>query len=630
MDALPIVQVDIAEVKAAFDRIKKGGALPKDFDLVEGLIGSYVGVTQLLRERGATIARLRRLFGFTNNEKTANVVGKNGSASPSCGEGPEPACCSAADKPGTSLTGGAAPESGSSATGATPTPDVPPGPGSAGGPSVPEPAANQDPSKKKPKGHGRFSWEDYPGAQCFPVLHESLGSGETCPRCGQGKLYDTKRPAPFLVIVGQPPFAPMCWLCQVLRCSFCGHLYTARPPKEARGPKYDETAVAMMGLFHYGAGLPFHRLARLQQHLKAPVPASTQWDVVKQATDGLRPVFTELRRQTAQARLLHTDDSYVRILEFMGKRRATLVTQGALPDPDRTGLYTTAMVAITEKERSIAVFSSGRRHAGENLADLLKAREPGHSAPILMCDGLDRNVPKGHDVVESNCLSHGRRHVVDEVENYPRECTYLLTKIARIYRIDRLIRAFKLSAEQRLRVHQKWSGPVMDELHQWISTQLDEKRIEPNSDMGKALKYLRKRWDKLTLFLRRAGAAICNNVCERALKMAIQHRNASLFYKTQKGATVGDIYMTLIYTAQLNGVNPLDYLTELLRHTEAVAANPADWMPWNYRETLARMNPDPPRPGSPQPKGPDVPPDRAAPGRTLWPQPLRPARPPPN
>ena len=74
---------------------------------------------------------------------------------------------------------------------------------------------------------------------------------------------------------------------------------------------------------------------------------------------------------------------------------------------------------------------------------------------------------------------------------------------------------------------------------------------------------------------------------ERALKKAILHRKNSLFYKTVNGAEVGDLYMSLIHTCELNDVNPFDYLTELQRHATELAANPAVWMPWNYRAALA-------------------------------------------
>jgi hypothetical protein len=128
----------------------------------------------------------------------------------------------------------------------------------------------------------------------------------------------------------------------------------------------------------------------------------------------------------------------------------------------------------------------------------------------------------------------------------------------------------------------------MEELHQWMTAQLKGKLIEPNSGLGKAFNYFLKRWSNFTLFLRVVGAPLDNNAAERALKMAIKHRKASLFYRSMRGARVGDIYMSLIYTARLHNVNAFEYLTELQRNYKQVAEHPEDWLPWNFRETLAR------------------------------------------
>ena len=102
-----------------------------------------------------------------------------------------------------------------------------------------------------------------------------------------------------------------------------------------------------------------------------------------------------------------------------------------------------------------------------------------------------------------------------------------------------------------------------------------------------------RHWQKLTLFLRVAGAPLDNNVCERALKMAIRHRKNSLFYKTVRGAKVGDLYMSLIHTCYCSDADPFDYLTQLQRHPDRVSAAPADWLPWNYRQQLATAEPSP-------------------------------------
>lgn len=222
---------------------------------------------------------------------------------------------------------------------------------------------------------------------------------------------------------------------------------------------------------------------------------------------------------------------------------------------------------------------------------MLKRRARELPPPIQMCDALSRNTPKltGIQVLLANCLAHGRRQIVDVVESFPEECRYVLEALRGVYHNDALAREQGLSPEDRLHFHQKHSGPLMKELHEWMEAQFAEHKTEPNSGLGKAISYLLKHWAKLTLFLREPGVPLDNNIVERALKKAILNRRNALFYKTLNGARVGDLFMSLIHTCELNGANPFAYLTELLRHSAAVSAHPVDWTPWNYRDTLLRL-----------------------------------------
>ena len=126
----------------------------------------------------------------------------------------------------------------------------------------------------------------------------------------------------------------------------------------------------------------------------------------------------------------------------------------------------------------------------------------------------------------------------------------------------------------------------MEGLKEWMAEQFAKKKVEENSGLGKAIRYMEKHWEKLTLFMRDGRAPLDNNICERALKKAILHRKNSLFYKTQNGAFVGDLYMSLIHTCELNGVNAFEYLTALLENSFSVLADPGKWLPWNYKDVL--------------------------------------------
>ena len=348
----------------------------------------------------------------------------------------------------------------------------------------------------------------------------------------------------------------------------------------------------MIGLLKYGSGFPFNRLGRLQGSVGIPLPASTQWDIIADATRRIEPAYVELIRQAAQGDVLYNDDTTTKILELMGKRvKKKALTENGQEDStnqgksSRTGLFTSGIVS-TQQGRKIALFFSGRKHAGENLAAVLAERAAALDPPIQMCDGLSRTLPGELETIVANCLAHSRRRFVDVADHFPDECEQVLQALKVIYKNDAFAREQKLPPEERLRFHQTHSRPTMDELHSWLNRQLDERLVEPNSSLGEAVTYMLNHWEKLTLFLRKAGAPLDNNLCERALKKAILHRKNSLFFKSENGARTGDIFMSLIYTCELSGANPFAYLTELQQHAEVLASDPQSWMPWNYQQTL--------------------------------------------
>jgi hypothetical protein len=172
---------------------------------------------------------------------------------------------------------------------------------------------------------------------------------------------------------------------------------------------------------------------------------------------------------------------------------------------ERTGTFTSGIVS-TREGRRIAIFLSGHQHAGENLADVLRRRAAELPAPIQMCDGLSRNIPGELKTLLANCLAHGRRQFVDIVKEFPEECRHVLESLGMVYRNDAIAKERNLSPQERLLWHQAESGPVLEDLHAWLGRQLDERRVEPNSALGKAMAYPLRHWAKLTLFLRVAGA----------------------------------------------------------------------------------------------------------------------------
>jgi transposase len=446
-------------------------------------------------------------------------------------------------------------------------------------PEGPETGQRLDDNTPPAPGHGRNGAEAFGGAQKVDIKHQKLTHGDRCPECDKGNVYGQKEPKVLVRIIGQAPLAATVYSLERLRCGACGQVFTAQEPEGVGTDKYDETAAAMIAQLKYGAGTPFNRLEQLESQLGIPLPAATQWEIVEEAAQVIKPARDELIRQSAQGTVVHNDDTSMRVL--MLKRD---------PSDDRTGVFTSGIVSV-DQGRKIALYFTGSRHAGENLAEVLKRRSAELPSPIQMCDALSRNVPKlpaGVEILLANCLAHGRRQFVDVAENFPNECRYVLELLGQVYGNDAEARERGLTPEERLRLHQERSRPVMDKLHAWLEAQLAERRTEPNSGLGQAIGYLLRHWKPLTLFLRQSGAPLDNNIVERSLKRAVLHRKNALFYRTLNGAQVGDLFMSLIHTCQLCGANSFDYLIELQRHAQELAACPAQWMPWNYRETLAR------------------------------------------
>ncbi len=542
-----IVELDAEQLEALLGRMEAGQLTPEDVETLAAALKSYLYVTQLIDQKSTSIARLRKLLFGAQTEKTAAVTGRDQELTP-------------ADPHTTSG-------------------------------SIEEPAKNGAPVPSEPvakaPGHGRNGAHDYPSARRVVVPHETLAVGDACPACDRGTLYGQPQGGVLLRFTGQPPVQVTIYELEKLRCGLCGQVFTAAVPETAAGEKYDASVASMIALLKYGNGLPFHRLDRLQDNLGMPLPSSTQWEIVDAASHLLGPVYEELLRQAAQGEVLYNDDTTVKILELMGERAKPILTDENDPvGPDRTGLFTTGVVSTCDGNR-IALFFSGRQHAGENLRDVLRRRATDLPPPIQMSDALSRNQPPELQTIMANCLAHARRQFVDVIPSFPVECRQVLEAIEVVYRIDQEARQDQLSADDRLRLHQKHSEPAMKSLRDWLDQQVAEKLVEPNSGLGAAIRYLRRHWEKLTLFLHKAGAPLDNNICERALKKSILHRKNALFFKSRRGAAVGDLYLSLIHSCELAGGNPFEYLTELQRHAGDVAADPGDWMPWNYREQLA-------------------------------------------
>lgn len=441
----------------------------------------------------------------------------------------------------------------------------------------PEPSASEP--KQPVANHGRRPASEFKGAKRVYCAHGWLKAGDVCPECRKGKLYPSSENGLFVRFVGSPPLVATVYETEKLRCGSCGKLFEAQLPQGVPAVRYDESAKSMAALMRFGYGFPHYRLEKLQNELGQPVSDSVLWELAEGVADCGHPAYELLVKMAAQGEQMNLDDTKCRILDLIRENKKLD------PDKDRVGIFTSALLSRVEGHE-IPLFMSGRRHCGENIEELLKKRAEALPPPRLMVDGTNV-LPKDLKVILQNCLTHGRRQFADIRDSFPAEVEYVIDLFAEIYRNDSVTQEQGMNDDERLRYHQEHSGPVIEKLKAWCHDQIALKRTEPNSPLGSAIRYLEKRWEKLTLFLRIPGAPLSNDIVERLIKRVVLHRKNSLFYKSQHGAVIGDILMTLIQTTVRAGKDPCDYLTELQRHRSELKKNPAAWLPWNYETSLS-------------------------------------------
>ena len=474
-----VVNIPMSTLLEILDRAKPVLS-EEDVDQLSMAVETLGFLTHQLEAKEMSLARLRRMLFGSSTESLKNV------------------------EKGTAKEDAENPESPKSEEG------IPTTPGAEEKPSPGEPPEEKGPpaEKKRRKGHGRNGVVDFPGAQRMEIKIDDIKVGEVCVKCEKGKLYIVKEPTRMLRIEGMAPLNATVIELEVYRCNGCGTVFTARLPAGMSSQKYDETVTAMIAVLKYGCGMPFHRLEKLQESLGMPMPSSTQFKLVDEGSADIAPAWGALVEEAANGEVLSNDDTTMRVLD-----KTNLAAVPSSGGEERTGIFTTGIVS-EKGDRKIALYYTGRHHAGENLLKVLSLRRAELGPPIQMCDALSRNTKGVIDTMLATCLAHGRRKFVETAENFPAESLHVLGEVGLVYHHDAEARRQGMTADERLLYHQTESGPIMEKLKVYMELDLSEKRVEPNSGLGLAYKYMLNHWDKLTLFLRVAGAPLDNNICE--------------------------------------------------------------------------------------------------------------------
>jgi transposase len=436
-----IPKTNPAEIEKLIEQIRGTNLEPGAKDKIERLLRTVLALVELLQRKNTSIKKLQQMIFGKRTERHPTALVRKAEDS----EKPDESGKSDDDRPKAS---------GDQEAGA-------------------EGITNGSEDKPKRKGHGRCAASDYNGARIVKCRHECLKIGDDCPASCGGRLYDLNEPTTLIQFTGQPLITATRYEREALRCAKCLQRYVASLPEGIVNERYDATCDATIAPMRYGGGLPWHRQAGLQAMGGAPLGEATMWERCEATADAAMGIFLSLMRLAAGGEVIHTDDTWVRILSCLKE------------DKEEKGRATnTTGIVVKAGGRKIALYLSGRRHAGENLAELLTKREKGLGRPIQMSDALAANTSVEKNLISAYCLAHARRKVFELKEDYPTECAVVLDAVGKVYGHEGETEG--MSQERRLACHQEKSGPVMKELKAWIEAQFSMRMVEPNSNLGAA------------------------------------------------------------------------------------------------------------------------------------------------
>jgi hypothetical protein len=353
----------------------------------------------------------------------------------------------------------------------------------------------------------------------------------------------------------------------------------------------------MLLVMHYFAGMPFKRLESLQAGWGIPMPDANQWTLADASADLLFPLYKALERHGVDnATALRIDDTGSMIIEVRREIRAQVVALQALGESVsdvRTGINATGVYLETEQGK-VLLFFTGRHHAGEIIDRILKHRHCAQNNKLVkVSDAASKNFSHAHhdELEEAVCNAHAYLKFRAVKDRHCEEYSLAGEVYKKVFDNDDVAAAQGMSPHERMLYHRQHSLPEMKRLKNMCRDKLESKLVEPNSPLWEPLTFILNQWERLTRFCEVPSVPLDTNVVEQMLIIPVRYLAGSFNYKTQNGADVGDRHMSLIATANANGVEPVAYLTECLDNHEDLATRPEYYLPWNYRARLAASNP---------------------------------------
>lgn len=320
---------------------------------------------------------------------------------------------------------------------------------------------------------------------------------------------------------------------------------------------------------------PFYRQATRYQAEGVDLSRQTMSGWALQLMTPLSPLMTCLKQVLYEGSVLHLDETRFQVMgedhRENTQKSYMYVYKGGPPD------------------KPVVWFNYEDNKGSQVPIDFLFPTDkkiPESTSMVLVSDDYSGfNALAAHPAIKGHaaCWAHARRkyHEASQGRNKSASAFQMLGLIGKLYQIERQIK--DQPAEQKRNIRQKQGTPILDKIRQWLDKQIP--RVTPKSDLGKAIRYTDKLWDKLTLYITDGHIPIDNNPAENAIRPFVIGRKNWLHSGSPRGAKASAMIYTLIETAKANQLEPRQYLEQLFERLPKAKTETAliELLPQNFK-----------------------------------------------
>lgn len=332
---------------------------------------------------------------------------------------------------------------------------------------------------------------------------------------------------------------------------------------------FGESMLAQVIIEKFVDHLPLYRQVERYKRAGINIPSSTMSDAVRSTYNLIEPLGKALLEEVLSTHYMGVDETPVEVL-----------------DKDKKGsTHRGYFWPYYDHIKKLVYFDYTEGRGRERPVEMLK-----NYIGYLQCDGYGV-----YDIFEKNkaiillaCMAHARRMFIEAQDNDGARAEYVLDEMQKLYAIEKEIK--ELSSEERKNVRQQKAVPILKSLHQWMKNEYTkslakENDIQAGSNIYKALAYSLERWEKLSRYTEDGILHIDNNLIEnsiRPIKLGVKNY---LFFGSHESATRSALLYSLVGSCKLQGIDPLEYLTDVLKRISSHPINRIkELLPHNWKK----------------------------------------------